>query len=645
MDSRNREEKKIAGIYIRVSTEDQAREGFSLGEQEEKLRQLCEFKEYKIFKVYQDAGISAKDMEHRPGFQQMMEDMRNGKINYIVAYKLDRVTRSVRDLELLIAELEKYDCYLICERDDVNTSTANGRFFVRMLTVLSQLEIEVVSERTKFGMSGAIKAGHLPGTCPLGYYRDADKVVKLDPNTKGIVRRIFNMYLEGKSYYQISCILDEEKVLYPEHNKWTEAAVRTIINNRIYVGDYVRNKTLKDESKEEVYTDVVVPIITRAEWEEIQIQKEKNIQSFSRDRVYIFFQKLICPKCGKLMLCKGSGGKKKKYMYYNCGDCHLYFREDKVEDVLLNFILSLVEYDEVVKKYFYPILAEKEEVITENIDKEIAVLEGQRNRIKKAYMSGIVEMEDFAADYKIIEDKLNKLEQDKMKNMEIDTEHFSLMKIMADRDFEIESRLNSASFVENLKTEWNTKNKIEKQEFISKFIESMILEKIEENDSFKIIKINFRTRYLDELKKLNKADCIDLAKPTEDMQGIAVIKSTPRVTKAELNEYTENLKEHYDVKYYEDVYDWSHSYIQEDNMITMPREKGNEKLMRTVFVDNNKNFPIKDSNGEVRGKTGAVSYREKGLADNNELDNYYEKVSNLVLYKNEQKENEESVED
>lgn len=514
-----------------------------------------------------------------------------------------------------------------------------------MLTVLSQLEIEVVSERTKFGMSGAIKAGHLPGTCPLGYYRDADKVVKLDPNTKGIVRRIFNMYLEGKSYYQISCILDEEKVLYPEHNKWTEAAVRTIINNRIYVGDYVRNKTLKDESKEEVYTDVVVPIITRAEWEEIQIQKEKNIQSFSRDRVYIFFQKLICPKCGKLMLCKGSGGKKKKYMYYNCGDCHLYFREDKVEDVLLNFILSLVEYDEVVKKYFYPILAEKEEVITENIDKEIAVLEGQRNRIKKAYMSGIVEMEDFAADYKIIEDKLNKLEQDKMKNMEIDTEHFSLMKIMADRDFEIESRLNSDSFVENLKTEWNTKNKIEKQEFISKFIESMILEKIEENDSFKIIKINFRTRYLDELKKLNKADCIDLAKPTEDMQGIAVIKSTPRVTKAELNEYTENLKEHYDVKYYEDVYDWSHSYIQEDNMITMPREKGNEKLMRTVFVDNNKNFPIKDSNGEVRGKTGAVSYREKGLADNNELDNYYEKVSNLVLYKNEQKENEESVED
>ena len=164
------EEKKIAGIYIRVSTEDQAREGFSLGEQEEKLRQLCEFKEYQIFKVYQDAGISAKDMEHRPGFQQMMDDMRKGKINYIVAYKLDRVTRSVRDLEVLISTLEQYHCYLICDRDDVNTSTANGRFFVRMLTVLSQLEIEIVSERTKFGLNGAIKAGHIPGKVPLGYF-------------------------------------------------------------------------------------------------------------------------------------------------------------------------------------------------------------------------------------------------------------------------------------------------------------------------------------------------------------------------------------------------------------------------------------------------------------------------------------------
>ena len=125
------EERKVAGIYIRVSTEDQAREGFSLGEQEEKLKALCKYKDYEIFKVYKDAGISAKDMTNRPAFRQMLEDMKAGKINYIVAYKLDRVTRSVRDLEVLISELEKHNCYLICDRDDVNTSSANRKIFCK----------------------------------------------------------------------------------------------------------------------------------------------------------------------------------------------------------------------------------------------------------------------------------------------------------------------------------------------------------------------------------------------------------------------------------------------------------------------------------------------------------------------------------
>ena len=105
--------------------------GFSLGEQEEKLKALCKYKDYKIYKVYKDAGISAKDMANRPAFQHMLEDMKSGKINYIVAYKLDRVTRSVRDLEVLISELEKHNCYLICDRDDVNTSSANREIFCK----------------------------------------------------------------------------------------------------------------------------------------------------------------------------------------------------------------------------------------------------------------------------------------------------------------------------------------------------------------------------------------------------------------------------------------------------------------------------------------------------------------------------------
>ena len=289
-------EKKIAGIYIRVSTEDQAREGFSLGEQAEKLRQLCKYKDFEIYKIYKDAGISAKDMKNRPAFQQMLEDMKSGKLKYIVAYKLDRVTRSVRDLEVLISTLEQYHCYLICDRDDVNTSTANGRFFVRMLTVLSQLEIEIVSERTKFGLNGAIKAGHIPGKVPLCYYRDTDKTLKVDVTTKDIVLRIFELYLEGESYQTISNILNEEKVLSPNNKKWCDSTIDRIINNKIYMGDYERYKYDTDKETE-LFVDVVPPIITRAMWEEVQKQKEKNQRSYCRNRVYIFFQKLVCPTC------------------------------------------------------------------------------------------------------------------------------------------------------------------------------------------------------------------------------------------------------------------------------------------------------------------------------------------------------------
>ena len=95
------ENKRIAGIYTRVSTEDQAREGFSMGEQEEKLKQYCDFKGYDIYKVYKDAGISAKN-DKRPAYQEMMQDVKDGKINVIVAFKLDRLTRSVYDIEKLM---------------------------------------------------------------------------------------------------------------------------------------------------------------------------------------------------------------------------------------------------------------------------------------------------------------------------------------------------------------------------------------------------------------------------------------------------------------------------------------------------------------------------------------------------------------
>ena len=597
------EERKVAGIYIRVSTEDQAREGFSLGEQKEKLLQLCKFKEYEVFKVYEDAGISAKDMEHRPAFKEMLADMKDGKINYIVAYKLDRVTRSVRDLEELISQLEQYNTYLVCDRDDVNTSTANGRFFVRMLTVLSQLEIEIVSERTKFGLNGAIKSGHLPGTIPLGYKKDGNKKTVIDETTKDIVIRIFNMYLEGKSYQQISNILNDEKILSPK--QWKDTTIMRIIDNKIYIGDFVQHKAGgKTKNKEPIiYMNVVEPIISRAMWEEAQLQKEKNQRAYTRDRIYLFFQKLKCPKCGRIMKCKGSGGKKKKYMYYNCEHCKLYYREDLVEECLEDFILDLVEYDMAVKKYFLPILADKKDTNTEKIDKEIEVLEKQKGRIKKAYLSGIVEIEDFSEDYKIIEEKLSILEKKKLDNFNLNSISFTPQQLMADRDIEREKLIRDNNLKETIKEEWNKKSKEEKQEFISKFIESITLLK-DENGELIIDNINFRSSYIEQLTKFFDNGIFDVYIPVEVDGEERYIRTSVNINQEQLDDYIERLNKEFEIEFYElGQIDLNKNYG--DKEVEFEIDKNKEKLIRMVAVKEEKSFPTEK---EENIRIGAVTY-------------------------------------
>lgn len=594
------EERKVAGIYIRVSTEDQVREGFSLGEQEEKLKQLCKYKDYKIYKVYKDAGISAKNMSGRPAFQQMLEDMRAGKINYIVAYKLDRVTRSVRDLEVLISELEEHHCYLVCDRDDVNTSTANGRFFVRMLTVLSQLEIEIVSERTKFGLTGAIKSGHIPGTCPLGYKRNESKKMVIDETTKDVIIRIFNLYLQGKSYQTIANILNEEKVLEPK--KWDDSTIEKIINNKIYVGDYERFKRVaKEQGKEPViYPNVVEPIITRAMFEDVQIKKEKNQRAYCRDRVYIFMQKMKCPKCGKLMSSKGTGGKKKKYMYYHCSDCKLYLREDLIEEQVMPMIMDLIEYDMTVKKYFYPVLADKKE---KNTDKEINTLRNQKNRIKEAYLKEIVDVEEFSKEYKAIDEKLELLEQKRIETIDLNKQSFSPQYLMADRDVEKEKLIRSNKFYDMLMSEWKNKNKEEKQEFISKFLESITVEK-DSKGNYKLVNLKLRKTFINQIYQLMQYGMFDMTIADEKDKEV---RTTFMMDKKELDEYIKRLNDYYEVSYYEVArLDEKKKGYQKKYLTIDETNDNGEKFFKLVeLVTDDKKYPQKKANrivGEIRVK-------------------------------------------
>ena len=603
-------ERKIAGVYIRVSTEDQAREGFSLGEQEEKLLQLCKFKELEVYKVYKDAGISAKDMEHRPQFQAMLQDMKEGKINYIVAYKLDRITRSVRDLEELISVLEQYNCFLLCDRDDVNTSTANGRFFVRMLTVLSQLEIEIVSERTKFGLNGAIKSGHIPGQRPFGYTKSEDKKMIVDNATKPYIEKIFDMYLEGKSFQQIANYFKENNI-YPK-KKWRDTTIQKIIDNKIYMGDYEQYKRIgKQENLEPiVYMNVVEPIISRAKWEECQKQKERNQRTYTRDRIYTFFQRLKCPSCGRIMKCKGSGGSKRKYMYYTCEHCHVNFNENYVEELLESFIYDLLEYDMAVKKFFLPILEDKNNKIdTTTIDKEIRNLEKQRDRIKQAYIKGIVEMEDFKEDYKLIEDKLANLESKKLELINLENFNYSPHELLAERDLEREKMIRLDTLNSLLKSKWNDMDKSEKQEFISKFIDTIEIKK-DSKGNLILEKINFRNGFIKELLKFYNAGIFDVAVPVMIGDNEECIKGG-RMTEDELNKYLIKLNEHFETSFYE-MYETIDNETNE--VILEYQPKDDEKIIRFVALTNTNNFPISKEN--IKDRYGIVSYKTNKILEN-----------------------------
>ena len=302
--------KNLCGLYLRVSTEDQAREGFSLPEQKERLETFCKFKGYEIVDYYEDAGISAKTGNYRPEFERLKEDIKSKRINTIIALKLDRITRSIFDWEKLMTFLDENDAYIDCANDEVNTTNANGKMISRLLMSVSQNEIERTSERTKVGLAGAIKQGHLPSQAPLGYKHENKKLV-IDYSTKDVVVRIFELYYNGNSYQTISNILNEEQVL--GKTNWRDSTITAILENEVYKGDFVHGKRTKHPT---YYENVVEPLVSKEMWEDCQAQKKKNSRAYQRTLTYLFLQKIHCPRCNNLM--GGKATKKKNGNVYYC---------------------------------------------------------------------------------------------------------------------------------------------------------------------------------------------------------------------------------------------------------------------------------------------------------------------------------------
>lgn len=224
------------GLYCRVSTTEQAINGHSLEEQADRMQKYCEAMRWDVYRVYTDAGQSGATM-NRPALQQMIRDIQAHKIDKVLVYKLDRISRSQKDTLHLIEDVflaNKVEFVSMSENFD--TSSPFGRAMIGILSVFAQLEREQIRERMQMGKAGRAKEGRFFGGrfAPIGY-QYADDVLTVDEYEAMQVREIFDRAGRGESIFSIAADLNTRGLKH-KNGPWHHQTVRRVLRSRIYTG-------------------------------------------------------------------------------------------------------------------------------------------------------------------------------------------------------------------------------------------------------------------------------------------------------------------------------------------------------------------------------------------------------------------------
>ena len=390
--------KKIkVAIYIRVSTKKQV-EGYSLDAQRERLEKLCETNGYIIYKIYADEGKSAKNTK-RPAYQQMMEDMRNGLFDKIIVTKLDRISRSLIDLEELIQELQKHDCSFETASEKIDLDSSIGVMFVRLLGIFAQFERERIAERindTFFEMVAQGKA--ITGIQPFGYKVDETGMVVIDEDKKDIVIDMFDTYEKMQSQRAAFTVLKEKYDLKMSLNGYIK-----ILKNPIYIGQYKTNK------------DYTTPIITKEQFDSVQkIRKSKNVKVYEHSRTHIFSGLIIDIHCGGKMTAntyhsntpyEGTQYRCIKYRNQKTCDSKCVVNENILEKYLLDNLTDEIQ------SYFNQIKINYKEHRKNkvNYEKKIKSLEDELERLNNIYLKKRISEERYDNEYERIENEIQEL--------------------------------------------------------------------------------------------------------------------------------------------------------------------------------------------------------------------------------------------
>lgn len=249
-----------AAIYTRVSTEDQAKEGFSLDAQLEKLKSYCKARDWQIGGEYIDDGYSGRNVK-RPAYNRMMDE--KDKWDTILVIKMDRIHRNSKNFMLMMEHLKKENKEFVSMTESLDTSTAMGRFVMDIIQRIAQLESEQIGERVYVGMEQKARTagGVLGFNIPYGYDYNDGKLLKNEEETR-IVKEIYSWYSEGKSLGEIAKMLNNGNIPTKKGGVWSKKTISTILKNPTYCG-YLHWEDYVNKSEHE-------PIIDESNFNEIQ---------------------------------------------------------------------------------------------------------------------------------------------------------------------------------------------------------------------------------------------------------------------------------------------------------------------------------------------------------------------------------------
>ena len=410
------------GIYVRVSTDDQRDNGYSIDSQLRMIKEYCEKNEYDIVDVYNDAGHSGKDLM-RPEMQRLLKDIKSKKIDKLVAIKVDRLTRNNYDGFWLLNYCEEHDVKIELILEPYDVSTANGEMIFGMNLVFGQRERKEIGARTKRAMEEmALECIH-PSKAPYGYIRNKETGhLEVEPIEAEVVKEIFELCKQGNSTRSIATIMKDNNA-YLKQGKWKSDRVYKILTNSIYIGIFEYGKykrKLQDILRVENYCE---PIIDEVTWNATRNVLVKNKHSNYGEYIHLFSGLVKCPICGEIMSSSESfkypSGKQKVYYHlrcknHNCSGFGLHYNTEKIETKLKQVLEELTLF----------MLSMDNEIITCNstksddvkdIEKAIEKLKLQEKRLVDLYLSSNLDVETINHKNDVIKKEIDKLNQKKVR--------------------------------------------------------------------------------------------------------------------------------------------------------------------------------------------------------------------------------------